>query len=226
MPGKELHTIKPVALVILAVALSSCAVASAPLKNTSQVVATPVQGRLSVTVDKSAAAGDVVPVYVSVANGTDIPRAVVPSQIFAINDVGERIAPLPAAEAARKAGGPEELKAALASGALSGAAGGAMGAAAGAGVSALYGGTGPDAFIGSAIGGVSGALDGAWSGQQRVDDQANQQIQSLALQSEDVNHGFTVSGYVFFPKGDYVRIDVLMVNRESGDTEVVKRPWR
>lgn len=212
-------------MLALAAALCGCAVASAPVKDTSQLVATPVDGQLTVAVDKSAPAGDVVPVHVSVANGTDIPRAVVPSQIFAINDAGMRTAPLPAGEAARQAGGAEELKAALASGALSGAAGGAMGAATGAAVGAFSGGVGPGALIGGAIGVVTGALGGAWHGQSRADEQANQQIQSLALQPQDVNRGFTVSGYVFFPKGDYREIDVLMVNRETGDTEVVKRPW-
>jgi hypothetical protein len=214
-----------VTIVVLAACFSGCAYASAPVKSTPQVAATPVDGELTVAVDKSAPVGDVVPVYVSVANGTDIARAVVPSQVFAINDAGERVAPLPAGEAARQAGGAGELKAALASGAVGTAAGGAMGAASGAAVGALSGGIGPGALIGAAIGGVTGALGGAWNGQKRADDVANAQIQSIALQPQDANHGFTVSGYVFFPKGDYREIDVLMINRETGDTEVIKRPW-
>lgn len=209
----------------LAAVLCGCAVASAPIQNPPQVVASPVDGQLTVAADKAPQVGDVVPVHVSVANGTDIPRAVVPSQIFAINQSGARVAPLPAGEAARQAGGAGELRAALASGAVSGAAGGAMGAATGAAVGALSGDVGPSALVGGAIGAVWGALGGAWQGQSRADQQANEQIQSLALQPQDVNRGFTVSGYVFFPKGDYREVDVLMVNRETGDTEVVKRPW-
>jgi hypothetical protein len=46
--------------------------------------------------------GDVQPVYVSIANGTNVPRAVVPSQIFALDEQGQRIAPLPPGEAARE----------------------------------------------------------------------------------------------------------------------------
>ncbi len=71
-----------------AIALSGCAVAPAPIAHTSNVVATPQQGRLAVSVAAAPTVGEVTPVYVSIANGTDAPRAVVPSQVFALNDAG------------------------------------------------------------------------------------------------------------------------------------------
>src|SRR5579883_2395188 len=112
--------------------LAGCVVASAPLKHPPRLVATPQPGQLSVAIQPVDTVGDVQPVYISIANGTDIPRAVVPSQIFALDAQGQRTAPLPPGEAAREAGGARELRAALASGAASGAVAGALGTGLGA----------------------------------------------------------------------------------------------
>jgi hypothetical protein len=215
----------PFATALMALSISACAVGGAPIKQTTQVVATPVQGELTVAVDKAPAVGEVTPVNVSIANGTDITRSVIPSQIFAINDSGQRVAPLPPGEAARQAGGAGELKDALKSGAVSGVAGGALGAGLGAAVGAVTGGVGTGAIIGAATGAGWGMFSGAGRGQDRADSQAAAQLGSLALPQQDVARDFTVSGYVFFPKGDYQQIQVLMINRETGDTEVVTRPW-
>ena len=67
---------------------------------------------------------------------------------------------------------------------------------------------------------------GAERGQSRADQQANQQLEALALRPQDVNRNFTVSGYVFFPKGDYQQVQLLLVDRETGDTQLVTEPWR
>jgi hypothetical protein len=213
------------AIAVLAMSVTGCAVAKPAIQQTSQVVATPVQGELSVAADKKPSVGEVTPVNISVANGTDITRSVIPSQIFAINESGQRVAPLPPGEAARQAGNAGELRAAIASTAVSGAAGGALGAGLGAAVGAVTGGVGPGAIIGAATGAGWGMFNGAERGQDRADGQANAQLSALALHQEDVAHNFTVSGYVFFPKGDYQQIQVLMINRETGDTEEVTRPW-
>src|SRR6516162_6542175 len=93
--------------------LAGCVLARAPLQDTPKVVATPEPGQLSVAMQPANTIGDVQPVYVSIANGTDVPRAVVPTQIFALDEQGQRFAPLPPGEAARQAGGAGELKAAL-----------------------------------------------------------------------------------------------------------------
>src|ERR1700720_3683587 len=90
---------------LVALAMAGCGFASAPLKDTPKIVATPQPGQLNVMTQPSSPIGDVQPVYVSVANGSDIPRSIVPSQIFALDDAGSRVAPLPPGEAARDAGG-------------------------------------------------------------------------------------------------------------------------
>src|SRR5262245_37625146 len=115
-----------------AIALGGCGVAPAPIAHTPNVVATPHSGQLVISVQVGQSVGQVVPVYVSVANGTDDARAVVPSQVFALNEVGERVAALPPDEAARQAGNAKELQGAMQSGAISGVGGSVLGAATGA----------------------------------------------------------------------------------------------
>ena len=31
---------------------------------------------------------------------------------------------------------------------------------------------------------------------------------------------------MFFPKGSYREVEFLLVNQETGDTEVMREPWR
>ena len=216
-----------------AIAISGCAVAPPPIAHTPNVVATPEQGQLAVSVAAAPTVGEVTPVYVSIANGTDATRSVVPSQVFALNESGERVAPLPPGEAARQAGSAKELQGAIESAAVSGVGGAAVGAGAGAIAGAAgrsagwwgFGSPGAGALVGSAFGGGWGIIRGAERGQTRADQQANQQIEALALKPEEVRKDFTVSGYVFFPKGQYNQVQMLLVDRETGDTQVVSEPW-
>src|SRR5271168_4824887 len=140
----------------LALSLGGCSVADAPIKDMPKVVATPQAGELDVTSQPGATIGAVQPVYVSIANGSDTPLSVVPSQIFALDEGGNRIAPLPAAEAARQAGGAGDLKAALTSAATSGLILGAIGAGVGAAAGSLIG----SGATGAALGGAIGAGEG------------------------------------------------------------------
>ncbi len=217
---------------LMAFAVAGCGIASAPIKNAPQIVATPQQGQLNVTTQPGAPIGDVQPVYVSVANGSDVPRSIVPSQIFALNDSGARVAPLPPGEAARQAGGSGELKAALTSGVVGGVAEGALGAGLGAAIGSVVnefsgiGGAASGAIVGAAFGGGSGIVSGVQNGASKADQQANAQLGALALQGGEIRHDFTVSGYVFFPKGSYHEVEFLLVNQETGDTEVMREPWR
>ncbi len=206
--------------------LAGCVVASAPLKHPPRLVATPQPGQLSVAIQPVDTVGDVQPVYISIANGTDIPRAVVPSQIFALDAQGQRTAPLPPGEAAREAGGARELRAALASGAASGAVAGALGTGLGALAGSLIHSGTTGAAIGGAVGAGTGAMNGAFAGLGSAHRQANEQMGALALRRQEIRNNFTVSGYVFFPKGDYKQLQLLLVDRETGNTEVIERPWR
>jgi hypothetical protein len=216
-----------------AIALGGCGVAPAPIAHTPNVVATPQAGELVISVQAAKSVGEVVPVYVSVANGTDSARELVPSQVFAVNEVGERVAAIPPEEAARQAGNAKELQGAMQSGAISGVGGAALGAAAGA-IAGAGGNSGggwgfsspsSGALFGTGFGGAWGVFSGAQAGQNKADQQANQQIAALSLKPEDVRRDFVVSGYVFFPKGSYQEVDLVLVDHESGVTETVRQPW-
>ena len=218
--------------IAVAITISGCAVSSPPIAHTPNVVANPQQGELAISVSAAPEVGDVIPVYVSVASGSDDPHAVVPSQVFAVNDSGQHVAPLAPAEAARQAGGAKELSSAAQSAAISGAGGAALGAATGAVAGAAgnagdlgFGSAGAGALIGTAFGGAYGLISGAQKGQSLADDQANKQIGAVALKPDEVRKDFRVSGYVFFPKGQYNRVEMLLVNRNTGDTVVVRAPW-
>jgi hypothetical protein len=212
--------------IVMTIVFAGCAVSQAPLDTKPKVVATPEQGQITMTVQAEKTVGDVTPVYISVANGTNDPRAIVPSQVFALNSEGERIAPIPPMEAARQSGNAQELKSALASSALSGALAGGIGAGLGAAAGPALGGPGTGALLGTATGAGWGMFRGAERGQDRSDQQAAMQISSLALRPESVNANFTVSGYVFFPKGQYSQVEMLLVDRETGNTESIREPWR
>lgn len=213
-------------LVAAAIVVSGCGLSQAPIEHTPNVVATPQEGRLAVSVKAASTVGEVTPVYVSIANGTDDPCSVVPSQVFALNEAGQRVAPLPPGEAARQSGNAGELKGALKSAAFSGVAGGAVGAGLGAAAGAAFSSAGTGAITGGAFGAGMGLIRGAASGQAKADQQANQQIQSVALKPQEVRKNFTVSGYVFYPKGQYSQLEMLVVDRETGDTKVIREPWR
>ena len=227
---------RSLALFTVIACIGGCAIAPAPLKDTPQIVATPQSGQLNVTLAPATPVGNVQPVFVSIANGTDMPRSVVPSQVFAVNEDGARVAPLPPGEAARQAGNANELTGVMESGAVGGALEGAIGAGVGAIVGAVtprntgsfFGihGAANGAAVGGAIGGGQGLISGGGRGQGRADQQASQQLSALARTPTEVRRDFTVSGYVFFPKGDYKQLQVLLVDGETGDTEVIDRPWK
>jgi len=216
-----------------AIGLGGCAVAPAPIAHTPNVVTTPQPGRLAVSVQSAPAVGEVIPVYVSIANGTDDTPTVVPSQIFALNAVGERIAPLPPGEAARQAGSAKELEGAMKSAAISGVLGAGVGAGAGAIAGAAgnsgggWGFSSPSsgALVGTGFGGGLGILRGAELGQSKADQQANHQIEALSLQPQEVRRDFTVNGYVFFPKGNYNQVELVLVDRETGGTQILREAW-
>jgi len=116
---------------------------------------------------------------------------------------------------------------------ISGVGGAAVGAAAGAVAGAAgnsgggWGFSAPSAgaLVGTGFGGGWGTFTGAELGQSKADQQANQQIEALSLQPQEVRRNFTVNGYVFFPKGNYSQVEMVLVDRETGGTQILREPW-
>jgi hypothetical protein len=221
---------------LLAIALmmiSGCAVSAPPIDDTPRVAMTPVKDQVVVSASPSNLVGSMVPVDISIANGTTEPRLLVPSQIFAINEHDQRIIPMPPSEAIRAATKANSLKAGLkgaaknaALGAATGAiTGGAIGAAVGTIVAEPVEGMALGAALGGAVGGTQGAVVGGVQGQAIAYHDAETQISSLALQQSEVHPDYTVNGYVFFPQGNYKGIQVVLLNQETHQTDTILVPW-
>ncbi len=215
------------ALLSLCLLLPGCAVSpSPPIAKPAAVVATPIGGRVTAGVSAGNSVGGVTPVYVTIANGTSVSRTVLPSQVFAITSSGQRVAPIPPGEAARRAGSASQLKAVLVNATTGGVSAGALGAGTGIAISSIAGnGISEGAIIGGALAAAGGIFSGISRTQDAANQQANEQISALALRGGAVERNFTMSGYVFFPEGEYREIDLILVNQETGDTEEIRKPW-
>ena len=194
--------------------LSGCATSWRPIADVPRVALRPSQGEITMEARPGKPIGDMVPVDVSVANGTDEPYRIEPDQVFAINDQGERILPIPASEAITEAGNANSLKAGLWGAArnvlVGGLAGAAAGAMVGTAVGTIVASPAEGALLGAAMGGSVGAAGGGilggMQGQAAAHHDAETQIGSLALQPSDANPNYSVNGYVFFPQGNYKTI--------------------
>ena len=182
------------------------------------------KGQLTVSSEPSKPIGDVLPIYVSIANGTDSPRAIVPVRSLPSTTPAARIArcrrlkprarPEAPANYAPDYSAPEPVVQSA----------GALVPASAQSPDRLFIVVEAGAAIGGAIGTGTGAFHGATAGPAKANEQARTQLTALALRAEDVRQDFTVSGYVFFPKGDYKRIQMLLVDDETGNTEVISQP--
>jgi hypothetical protein len=193
-----------------------------------------VSGEMRMMATRDLKVGKVLPVDISLSNGTSESRLIVPSQVFAITPDGRRIIPIPPGQAIREAGSANALSAGLggaAKDAAIGAVGGAIiGTALGAAVGAAAGSPGTGAAAGAAIGGGSGlaggAIVGGAQGDMAAHDDAASQISDLSLRGGEVQPKFSVNGYVFFPDGDYKAVEMTVVNQETHDADVLRSDLR
>ncbi|GEM_PF-413513 len=211
----------------LAVGATACgiAVAPAPIAHPDYTIPTAAEGKVAVKVKPAPAVGDVIPVYVAVTNGDATARELFPRQVYALTLQGVRVAPIPLGEAARMAGGADELAGSLESGLIGASAGGALGAGLGALVGAGTKHVPENTLYGGAIGTGIGAFESAPAGQAEAQRQAGEQLSALTLPQARLNKGFSASGYVFFPKGNYTSVELLLVNTENAETERYEVPW-
>jgi hypothetical protein len=193
----------------------------------------PNKNEVAMQVKPGKAIGQIVPVDISAANGTDEPYLVVPAQVFAIDQQGQRILPVPPAEAIQEAGDANALKAGLtgaaknaAVGLVAGAViGGAIGVVAGALIGAPAEGLAYGAALGGGVGAAEAGVAGGVQGQMAAQQDAQTQITSLALQASELNPKFSANGYVFFPTGSYQSVQMTLVNEETHDSQVLTAPW-
>src|SRR6266850_6323991 len=75
----------------------------------AKVAASPIQGKTSIVAVPANPVGNVQPVYISIANGTDSPMLESSGEIFALGADGNRVPAVPPQEAAHQAGGAAGL---------------------------------------------------------------------------------------------------------------------
>ena len=215
------------------VVLVGCATSARPLPTTKRIALTPPPDDIAMRAQVGDPIGEIVPVDVSIANGTDEPYLIDTSQVFAIDEQGERILPVPPSEAMQEAGNANDLKAGLVGAGKSAAAGAVtgavVGAALGAGAGALVGVPPVGAAFGAVIGGGIGAATaggaGAMEGEAAAHVDAATQISALCLKSGEAHPSYSVNGYVFFPKGTYRGVQVTLLNEENEQTRTMTAIW-
>jgi hypothetical protein len=219
---------------LLAFGLGGCATTWNPIPITPRVALTPTKGDVTMQALPGAPIGGVVPVQVSIANGTDEPYLVEPDQIFAINEQGQRIMPVTSNEAIQEAGSANSLKAGLTGAAKNAAIGAVVGAASGAAIGAAVGtivlspaqGALVGAAIGGSVGAAGGGVYGGAQGQAAAHHDAESQISALSLRTREAHPNYSVNGYVFFPKGEYTSIQMTLLNEETHQTDTRTSSWQ
>ena len=219
---------------LLAFGLGGCATTWNPIPITPRVALTPTKGNVTMQALPGAPIGGVVPVDVSIANGTDEPYLVEPDQIFAINEQGQRIMPVTSSEAIQEAGSANSLKAGLTGAAKNAVIGAVVGAATGAAIGAAVGtivlspaqGALVGAAIGGSVGAAGGGVYGGAQGQAAAHNDAATQISALSLQTREAHPNYSVNGYVFFPKGEYTSIQMTILNEETHQTDTRTSSWQ
>jgi hypothetical protein len=222
-----------VVAILLAFSISGCATSWNPIPITPRVALTPSKGDVTMQARAGKPIGRIVPVDVAIANGTDEPYLIEPDQVFAINEQGQRIMPIPASEAIQEAGNANALKAGLTGaaknaviGALAGAANGAaVGAKVGSFVASPVAGALLGAAVGGSIGAAGGGVMGGVQGQAAAHHDAETQISALSLQSREAHPNYSINGYVFFPKGTYTAIQMTLLNEETHQSDTRSSPW-
>jgi len=184
------------------------------------VVATPLKGRATILAVPTKPVGNIQPVYVSIANGTDEPLVQSQSEIFVKGQDGNRVPAVPLTEATEQAGGAAGLVSSFGTAAAYGIPAAATTAAAGAASGAGFsGGSWTAVWQGSAIGAGLGLITGAASGIQNAhaaaEQRAQEQIETFTLKAGTVPPNGTASGYVFYPHGEYQQIEAILGNTET-----------
>lgn len=206
------------ALLICLFSLSAVGCARKPVTAPRAVVPETVASELRVAATAAKQFGHMVAIGVGVSNGSMKDYLVTADRVLAVDTAGNRVAPLSVTEAARQAGGATALVAGL-----QGAGGGAllaglMGAIPGAIIGATGGASsaGTGAAVGAGIGVAVGAIAGFYQSKSKTDREIMDQLGGLYLGAKVSKPGMPVSGFAFFPEGEYVGVYVVAVEQPAG----------
>jgi hypothetical protein len=191
---------------------AGCASRSAPV-----VAVPPASGKLAVAAMAGDQMDEVQPVAVAVTNGGSTAVPLDARQVFAVMPAGERVAPLPPADAARRAGGAR-LPGAVTAGAKGAVGGGLLGAIGGAIAGAIQGGISGAVAAGAAVGAALGTITGVLTGGREQPDVAG--FTERALRDSTLAPGTSATGWVYYPAATYDAIEVVV---PGGSRPMVER---
>jgi len=199
--------------------LAFCAACAARASGPAVSIPEAQPGRVRATAVAVASTGSVQPIAVAVTNGEAELLHLDARQVYGHTDGEGRTAPLPPAEAAGLAAG-HRAPAAVRGGVVGAATGGLLGAVGGAIAGAIQGGIGLAVAAGSAVGAFFGAVTGAL-GAGTTPDVAG--FENRALHDTGLAPGFSATGYVYYPRGVYRSLEILLTN-DPGEVQRVEIP--
>jgi hypothetical protein len=207
------------------VALAGCA--SKPVTAPRAIVPEPTPSEVRGATTPGKNFGDMISLGVGITNGSKDEYVVSADRVYAIDRMGNRVAPLSVTEAARQAGGSTSLVSGLKGAGTGALLAGLLGAIPGVVIGAAHSGSsgaGTGAAVGAGIGATAGALGGFFSSKSETERQIIDQLGELYLGEQVVKPGLSASGFVFFPKGEYMGTRILAVDKASGTVTDVFAP--
>jgi hypothetical protein len=210
---------------LVCVALLGCA--AKPVTAPRAVVPELVPSELRAAATASRPFGHMVALGVGVSNGSAKDFVISAERVLAVDRNGNRVAPLSVTEAARQAGGASALVAGLKGAGAGALLAGVVGAIPGAVIGAAEGGghgAGTGAAVGAGIGAAVGAVGGFYESKTATEQQIIDQLGGLYLGEKTARAGIPISGFVFFPEGEYTGVRVVAVERPSGAVEDIFGP--
>ena len=206
-------------------ALAGCA--SKPVTAPRAVVPEPAPSELRAAATAGKRFGHMVAVGIGVSNGISKDYVISADRVFAVDRDGNRVAPLSVTEAARQAGGATALVAGLKGAGAGAVLAGLVGAIPGAVIGAAEAGgrgAGTGAAVGAGIGAAVGAVGGFYASKTQTEQEIIDQLGGLYLGEKTAKPSVPVSGFVFFPEGDYVGVRVIAVEKPGGAVADVFAP--
>jgi hypothetical protein len=205
--------------------LSACA--EKPVTAPRAVVPETVSSELRVAATAAKEFGHMLAIGVGVSNGSTKDYAIRADWVLAVDKAGNRVAPLSVTEAARQAGGATALVAGLKGAGGTALLTGLLGAIPGALIGVAQGGAsgaGKGAAIGAGIGIAAGAIAGFYESKTQTEREIIQQLGGLYLGAQTSKPGLPVSGFVFFPEGEYVGVYLIMQEQPGGAVREIYGP--
>jgi len=201
------------AALLLALLASACA--KKPVTGPRAVIPETASAEVRVAASPAKDFGNMVALGIGLSNGDQDAYTVSAGRIFAVDESGNRIAPLSVEEAARQAGGGGAL--------LTGLLGAIPGAIIGAAQGGAHG-AGQGAAVGAGIGIAVGAIGGFYESKTKTEQEIIAQLHGLYFGEQTLKTGLPVSGFVFYPAGTYVGVRAIVIDQANNQVKEIFGP--